>query len=87
MAYKFKNEQTARFFEMYEYELENFYAICGDITLEYIQQLLGAVDGAIPLEVGGWVYFIIPNDIRNYFDQKAEDHYYERLDAINGGDL
>lgn len=81
IAFRFHNRHTEQFVELFEDELYEFHHLYGDITQTYIEDLfLNSGHDFLPDELP----LININSIRDYFDEKAEQAYYQHLEDLNG---
>ncbi len=84
ISYRFANRATEKFVEHFEGELLDFHNMAGDITFAKIQDLFFSEDGIQPPDD---FLRLDHSSIREYFDERAERAYYDRLDALNGGEI
>ena len=78
--FEFANQATEDFYEYFAEEIHDFYNLAGDITREFVDSLILSrgrhhIDDCWSVSV---------SSIRDYLDERAEETFYERMEAMEG---
>jgi len=79
-GFQFKNQATEDFYEYFAEEIHDFYNLAGDISREFIDSLI--LSRGRHLIDDCWSVSV--SSIRDYLDERAEETFYERMEAMEG---
>jgi hypothetical protein len=79
-SFQFKNQATEDFYEYFAEEIHDFYNLAGDITREFVDSLI--LSRGRHLIDDCWSVSV--SSIRDYLDERAEETFYERMEAMEG---